>query len=108
LYLGDHDPSGIDMTRDIRERMALFSCNAEIDVRRLALNKDQVELWNPPENPAKETDSRFENYRDQFGDKSWELDAIEPKKLVALVEEEAVEREEAARAKLAEIAEDME
>lgn len=29
LYFGDHDPSGLDMIRDIRERLTLFLCNGE-------------------------------------------------------------------------------
>jgi hypothetical protein len=84
LYLGDHDPSGIDMTRDVEERLALFS-GVPVHVRRLALNYDQVEMWNPPENPAKEADSRYENYVSQYGESSWELDAIEPRTLASLV-----------------------
>lgn len=86
FYLGDHDPSGIDMTRDIQERFKLFS-EIKFTVHRLALNYDQVEMWNPPENPAKETDSRYEVYREKFGDSSWELDAIEPLTLAGLLRE---------------------
>lgn len=85
LYLGDHDPSGIDMTRDVRERLDLFGSGALIEVHRLALNYDQVEELHPPENPAKETDSRFRSYADEFGESSWELDAIEPTRLAAIV-----------------------
>lgn len=102
LYCGDHDPSGIDMTRDVRERVILYSGlrdlvdNMEIGVdvediihvRRLALNWDQIKQWNPPPNPAKETDSRFAAYREEFGDDSFELDAVEPRNLRDLVEEE--------------------
>ncbi len=51
LHLGDHDPSGIDMTRDIFDRLALFA--GEMQVDRLALNWNQVEQYNPPPNPAK-------------------------------------------------------
>lgn len=86
FYLGDHDPSGIDMTRDIRERFHLFS-SARFEVHRLALNYEQVEVWQPPENPAKETDSRYAAYRDEFGESSWELDAVEPRTLAGLVRE---------------------
>jgi hypothetical protein len=86
IYLGDHDPSGIDMTRDIRERFALFTReDVTFDVHRLALNYEQVEQWNPPENPAKETDSRYEAYVEKFGESSWELDAVEPATLGELV-----------------------
>lgn len=84
LYLGDHDPSGIDMTRDITERLELFS-GRMIPVDRLALNMDQIKNLNPPENPAKETDSRYSAYIAQYGGSSWELDAIEPRTLAQLV-----------------------
>ena len=84
LHLGDHDPSGIDMTRDIEDRQALFGgC---MDVRRIALNMDQVKKYSPPSNPAKVTDCRFEAYVDEFGPESWELDALEPKVLKRLIE----------------------
>lgn len=83
LHFGDHDPSGIDMTRDIRERLAIFRCRLEL--RRLALNMDQVEKYDPPPNPAKETDSRFKGYIAEYGRESWELDALEPKLLADLV-----------------------
>lgn len=85
IYLGDHDPSGIDMTRDVRERLRMYSATTAIEVVRLALNWEQIELWNPPENPAKENDSRFENYVKEFGHSSWELDAVEPAQLADLV-----------------------
>lgn len=93
IYLGDHDPSGIDMTRDIQERMELFlgyrelvaEVNIPLDVHRIALNMNQVQQYNPPENPAKMTDSRFEGYALQYGTSSWELDALEPSVLSTLL-----------------------
>lgn len=87
IYLGDHDPSGIDMTRDITERLDLFATIVPMEIHRLALNYDQVELWQPPENPAKETDSRYAAYAAEFGYSSWELDAVEPATLADLVRE---------------------
>lgn len=83
LHFGDHDPSGIDMTRDIRDRLDIFGCDLKLD--RLALNMNQVEEYQPPPNPANEDDSRFTGYIAEFGDKSWELDALEPSVLVNLV-----------------------
>ena len=84
LHLGDHDPSGIDMTRDLEERLALFT-GQWVSVRRIALTMDQVEEERPPENPAKTTDSRFEGYLKQYGTSSWELDALSPQYLDNLV-----------------------
>ena len=118
LYLGDHDPSGMDMTRDIEERIALFT-GETVHVDRLGLNMDQIQKWSPPENPAKESDTRFSSYRQQYGDSSWELDAIEPRDLADLVRDavmarrdedlwdDACIREDKAKAKLKSIADSM-
>lgn len=84
FHLGDHDPSGIDMTRDIGERLALF-CGVPVQVVRLALNMEQVERYGCPPNPAKITDPRAKNYIAKFGDTSWELDALPPDTLVELI-----------------------
>lgn len=93
LHLGDHDPSGIDMSRDLEERIKLFSeeYDAWIELDRLALNYDQITRLDPPPNPAKSTDSRFDSYKKRFGTKSWELDAIAPTELVAIARE-AIEK----------------
>jgi len=79
LHFGDHDPSGIDMTRDIDDRCEMFAYgNMPFELNRLALNIDQVKKHKPPANPAKTTDARFANYKRLFGVSSWELDALNP------------------------------
>jgi len=83
LHLGDHDPSGIDMTRDIQDRLSIF--DARVEVKRIALNMDQIEQYSPPSNPAKTTDSRYKSYITEYGEESWELDALEPQVLDELV-----------------------
>jgi hypothetical protein len=134
LHLGDHDPSGIDMTRDILDRLRMFTekdqedlvlnplieaafakfpgCRSfkefpeaeqqmllrsykfkksqwgSVKVRRIALNRDQVDQYDPPPNPAKITDSRAKGYIELHGRSSWELDALEPTVLDALIREE--------------------
>lgn len=127
LHLGDHDPSGIDMTRDINDRMTTFltmdyllghqddfgdrvtradvlatmsdrvSYFPAFEIRRIALNMDQVEQYDPPPNPAKLTDSRADSYIREYGRESWELDALDPNVLSELIEGEILaERNEAA------------
>jgi len=86
VHLGDHDPSGIDMTRDIRDRLHLFG--ASTTVNRIALNFDQIQQYSPPPNPAKLTDSRAESYIERFGSDSWELDALDPATLNQLITDE--------------------
>lgn len=84
FHLGDHDPSGIDMTRDNQQRLSMFA-GTDITVIRLALNMEQIEKFKPPPNPAKVTDSRFEDYQRKFGDESWELDALNPEVIHDLI-----------------------
>lgn len=83
FHFGDHDPSGIDMTRDIKERLRLFG--SYVVVKRLGLNMDQVDRYGPPPNPAKLSDSRAAEYVHEYGDESWELDALPPQILSDLV-----------------------
>lgn len=92
LHLGDHDPSGIDMSRDLEERLDIFSrhCGG-FEFHRIALNMDQVAELNPPPNPAKVTDSRYGAYRSKYGVNSWELDALSPSYLDKLVEKHITE-----------------
>ena len=86
IHLGDHDPSGIDMTRDIQERLEMFG--ADVYVKRVALTMEQIEQFNPPPNPAKITDSRCDKYIAMYGYESWELDALEPKVITDLIRSE--------------------
>lgn len=116
IHLGDHDPSGIDMTRDNRDRLNMFSEWTGIEVIRIALNQDQVQQYNPPPNPAKLTDTRAPDYIQRFGDESWELDALEPQVIDQLISNKIKEyidwdkwnavktKEEAAQKELSEIA----
>jgi hypothetical protein len=110
IHLGDHDPSGIDMTRDVYDRLAMFvaqdrlgaqsapaqelsdyiadyreEVGNQLTVDRIALNRDQIIQYDPPPNPAKLSDSRAQGYVELHGDESWELDALEPTVLVGLV-----------------------
>lgn len=95
IHLGDHDPSGIDMTRDITDRLALMSLGS-VEVKRIALTMAQIEQYSPPPNPAKLTDSRGSAYVEAYGYESWELDALEPSVLTDLIQstiEEYVDRD---------------
>lgn len=85
LHLGDHDPSGIDMTRDLEDRIGMFMEGKQFNLRRIALTWDQIEEQEPPPNPAKTTDSRFTSYVEQFGEESFELDALKPNYIDELV-----------------------
>lgn len=81
-----HDPTGLDIDRDIQARLELFGCQAE--VRRIALTMDQVDELNPPPSPVKLTDSRTNGYVDRFGTtECWELDALDPDALDTLIQQ---------------------
>lgn len=99
IHLGDHDPSGIDMSRDIFDRLQKTFMSPH-EFTRVALTMEQVREYDPPPNPAKVTDSRFKKYRDEYGEESWELDALQPTKFRELIEEQlASVREDKAWAK---------
>ena len=96
LHLGDHDPSGRDMTRDIIDRFNMFlevDCAKEgiyydgFQIDRLALNMDQIQQYDPPPNPTKLTDSRATGYIAEFGYDCWELDALSPAVINDLIED---------------------
>ncbi len=89
LYFGDHDPSELDMVRDIRERLETFKVYA--DVIPVALTMEQIERHTPPPNPAKVTDPRAENYFKKFGKISWELDVLPSDVLQKLVREQIIQ-----------------
>lgn len=129
IHLGDHDPSGVDMSRDIEDRIEDFLrlhlmqdfmerqpepewqkkadhdwADAVVErwtkervgpeyfytLKRIALTMEQIEEYNPPPNPAKLTDARAKKYVEQFGDESWELDALEPGTITALIRDEVL------------------
>lgn len=89
VHLGDHDPSGKDMTRDIDERIKMFlekdGFDGRFEIQRVALEMSQIKKFNPPPNPAKLTDSRCGGYISKYGYSSWELDALEPSVLDNIV-----------------------
>jgi hypothetical protein len=94
LHLGDHDPSGIDMSRDITGRLEMFleheGWGGLLKLKRIALNMSQVQKYKPPPNPTKFTDSRATGYAEKYGMSSWELDALEPQVMTKLIRREVL------------------
>ena len=86
LYLGDHDPSGEDMVRDIADRLETFG--ATLEVNKIAITKAQVNRHKPPPNPAKFSDPRATAYIAEHGPVSWEVDALPPRVLTTVIEQE--------------------
>jgi len=83
-YFGDFDPSGEDIFRDVRERLARYG--AEVDCERLALSLAQIEEYDLPPAMAKKTDTRTPGFVARHGDVAVELDALPPDALEKLVE----------------------
>ena len=89
FYLGDLDPSGEDMVRDIQDRLTMFGAN--LVVKKIALTMEQVRQYNLPPNPAKKTDTRATTYIAKYGNESWEVDALPPDKLHQFIEHAILE-----------------
>ena len=97
LYFGDHDPDGFQIHKTALLRVHQIATvegfeMPPIRLERVALNRDQIERFQPPPFPAKKSSPRFRQYAidhpwtkagpDYF--RSWELDALEPAKLAGL------------------------
>lgn len=76
LYLGDHDPSGQDMSRSLEERLNELGCYPKII--RIGLNQEDIEEYNLPPDLTKTTDSRRAKFVAEYGDEAVELDALPP------------------------------
>lgn len=117
LYLGDHDPSGQDMSRDCLNRLSILSGVENIQLERLGLNASQVAQYNLMPQPTKKSDSRAKKFIADHGEHSYELDALQPDVIEQLARdgiaryldpalwEEAILQQEFNRGKLAELAE---
>lgn len=86
FHLGDHDPSGVNMTDVNRDSVSMFARSNGVEVERLAMTMDQIEEYAPPPNYAKESDARTTGYIEEYGtDECWELDALHPSVIDKLV-----------------------
>lgn len=74
LYFGDFDPSGEDMVRSMRDRLAQLG--SKPDIVKVSLTKKDVLRYNLPPNFTKETDTRRNAFVELHGDVSVELDAL--------------------------------
>lgn len=96
LYFGDHDPDGWEIPRsaerNIRKLMDVKDLDIDIEFRRIALNMDQVDTYNPPPFEAKMSSARYAGYVEEHEtENAWELDALEPVVLRDLIREEVSE-----------------
>ena len=82
-HLGDFDPSGVNAAEKIEQTLTEFAPEADIHFQRLAVTPEQIDNWNLPSRPTKQTDTRAKG----FGSISVELDAIDPNRLRQLVKQ---------------------
>jgi hypothetical protein len=82
-YFGDYDPSGLDISRTVEQRLREFAPSVDLNFNRVAVTEEQIRMWNLPTRPTKQTDTRA----NKFGaDISVEVDAIKPDLLRNLAE----------------------
>jgi hypothetical protein len=82
-YFGDYDPTGIDIPRHVEETLKEMAPDADIYFERVAVNPDQILLYNLPTRPTKKGDSRGRDFEGE----SVEVDAIPPETLVEIAEQ---------------------
>ena len=81
-HFGDLDPSGVDASRDIEAKLRRYAPYSEIHFERPAVTRQQVEEWNLPTRPTKQSDPRAKKFGSNT---SVELDAIPARRLRELV-----------------------
>jgi len=86
-YVGDYDPSGIGIFRSLVERLRNHSHGEgeKIEFYRPALTQVQIEKYNLPTDPAKESDPNYKRFVKEHGDLSVELDSLPPEILTELI-----------------------
>ena len=85
LYFGDFDPSGVDIERDLEDRLGRYGAK-DFKVKRIALTADQIRQYSLPPMPVKRSDARAESFMAEHGDRAVELDALDPNLLQEMVE----------------------
>jgi hypothetical protein len=61
-YFGDHDPSGLDIERSLRESLHRYAPLADIDLERVAVTAEDIEELNLPGSIKKATDTRSKGF----------------------------------------------
>ena len=85
LYFGDYDPSGLDIDRNVVERLRI-DFGAKFKFERQAITLEQIEEYDIPPAPAKESDSRTKGMEERLGEAMQvELDAIDPPDLQTMI-----------------------
>jgi len=114
LYFGDFDPSGLDIDRDIAEKLG------HVSTERIALTEAQIAEYSLVPQITKDGDSRQAKFVERYGDAAYELDALPPdvfraivrEAFLGLIDEEQVrlvaEREEAEVQQLREMLDSLE
>lgn len=72
-YFGDHDPSGVHIDRDIREKLTQYGAT-DFTFERVAVTPEQINEWKLPGSPPKKGDSRSQS----FVGEAVEIEAIAP------------------------------
>jgi hypothetical protein len=80
-YLGDYDPSGVDIPVKVEAELRRLAPRADIQFNRIAVTEGQIATFNLPTRPTKMSDSRAKG----FGARSVEVDAIPSRTLRELV-----------------------
>jgi hypothetical protein len=92
LYVGDYYPTGLWMSEhDLPERLSRYGGD-HVVLKRIALTVDQLDGLPHFSASDKRKDPRFGWFVRNLGNSCWELDALDPNRLRACVEEEICRR----------------
>ncbi len=98
FYISDFDPAGNGMpkavARQIEYYLEKYAPGADIKLNPIALIREQVESYQLPRIPVKDSDKRKKHFEERYGEGAVELDAIEalyPGELANIVKENVMQ-----------------
>ncbi len=86
FYIGDHDSSGLDIERDLEEKLVEYGA-ADFEIKRLAILPEDIKKFNLPPLRVKESDPRTKRFKKTHGTEVIEADALPPSELRRRIEE---------------------
>ena len=75
LYVGDHDATGVNISRVIEEELCTYG--VDLTLQRVAVTPAQIAAYNLPTRPGKPSDNKHAAFVARYGPECVEVDALQ-------------------------------
>ena len=81
LYVGDWDPTGLQIDTSLAERYGRYGAGVKLELQRIAVTPEQIRELSPISTPAKQTDRNFPRFEQRCNDAGVPVAAVETEAL---------------------------